>query len=120
MSVLQDLLQEADTNTTELRDTDTNIDMNNTELREGNGQRREEEVNERKLAGEEREGGREGGGREGEKEEGGKLKEKEKDIPPTLTFPHILKLQVKREEGEGGGRQVGAKVGRRKMQLFRI
>ena len=64
----------------------------------------------------EKEGGKEGG----EKEEGGKLKEKEKDIPPTLTFPHIFKLQVKREEGEGGGRQVGAKVGRRKMQLFRI
>ena len=106
VSVLQDLLQEADTK--------------KTELREGDGQRGEEEINERKLAGEEREGGREGGGREGEKEEGGKLKEKEKDIPPTLTFPHIFKLQVKREEGEGGGRQVGAKVGRRKMQLFRI
>lgn len=69
----------------------------------------------------EKEGGKEEEEKEeGEKEEGGKLKEKEKDIPPTLTFPHIFKLQVKREEREGGGRQVGAKVGRRKMQLFRI
>ena len=54
VSVLQDLLQEADTK--------------KTELREGDGQRGEEEINERKLAGEEREGGREGGGRQVEGE----------------------------------------------------
>ena len=105
VSVLQDLLQEADTNTTELRDTDTNIDMNNTELREGNGQRREEEVNERKLAGEEREGGREGGGREG----GGKQVEGEGERYSTY-FDFSPHFQVAGEE-RGGRRRREASWG---------